>query len=326
LVANALDGPKGSSRDVATLVWGCGKLGVDLREELTSLVGRMAQLSSKDAAMVLWGWAKMASSASSLQDTGEVDEPSSQDSGISRIIEELPRIHRLRLFTPMFTTLLAQAVDPPPPADPAAVISPTGMSSIIWAAGLARVSSGGEAPPLEVTKGLYHMTISSLHSMDPPCVVSAIWGLGSLGMLHTSGALSYQVVMAIEDNATAFDMDNLKSVLQFTWMDPSVTACVGPEVVHRLASSTQPPTWTRSIPQVCLYLSRGVLQSTLELAQAMQSYLHRHLIGIAPSAVDAARLVAAFSNLSYLPAASTLTKLRALAEEGASSFYPNTYC
>ncbi|KAF4708152.1 hypothetical protein FOZ62_004553 [Perkinsus olseni] len=345
LVVNALDGPKGSSRDVATLVWGCGKLGVDLREELTPLVGPMAQLSSKDAAMVLWGWAKMASSASSsssLQDTGEVDEPSSQDSGISRILEELPRIRssftgvelanviwalaRLRLFTPMFTTLLVQAADPPPPGDPAAVISPTGMSSITWAAGLARVSSGGEAPPLEVTKGLYHMTISSLHSMDPPCVVSAIWGLGSLGMLHTTGALPYQVVMAIEDSATAFDMDNLKSVLQFTWMDPSVTACLGPEVVYRLASSTQPPTWTRSIPQICLYLSRGALQTAVELAQAMQSYLDRHLTGIAPSSVDAARMVAAFSNLSYLPAASTMAKLRALAEDGASSFYPNTYC
>ncbi|KAF4652538.1 hypothetical protein FOZ61_009615 [Perkinsus olseni] len=342
LVANALDGPKGSSRDVATLVWGCGKLGVDLREELTPLVGRMAQLSSKDAAMVLWGWAKMASSASTLQDTGEVDEPSSHDSGISRIIEQLPRIHRsftgvelanviwalarLRLFTPTFTALLVQAVEPPPSGDSTVAISPTGMSSIIWAAGLARVSTGGEAPPLEVTKGLYHMTISTLHSMDPPCVVSAIWGLGSLGMLHTSGALPYQVVMAIEDSATAFDMDNLKSVLQFTWMDPSVTACLGPEVVQRLTSRT-PPTWTRSIPQVCLYLSRGALQSTLEVAQAMQSYLDRHLIGIAPSSVDAARLVAAFSNLSFLPAASTaMAKLRALALEGASSFYPNTYC
>lgn len=327
LISNALDGPKGSSRDVATLVWGCGKLGIDLRGELAPLVGSMTQLSPKDVAMVLWGWAKMASSL----DKGE----SLVEAPISRMVDDyLPKAHhaftgvelanviwalaRLRHFTPVFTTLLAQATHL------STSISPTAISSIVWAAGV-RLNAIGEGPPLEVIKGLYHSTLSSLYLMDPPCIASSIWGLGALGMIQET-LLPHQVVVVVENNAHAFDMDNLKSILQFTWMDPSITACLGPEFLQRLAASPQPVPWTHSLPQVCLYLSRGSLQSTLETAHALHSYLGSRLNAITPSAVDAARLVAAFSNLSYLPSHTILTKLMDIALEGASSFYPNTYC
>ncbi|KAF4663107.1 hypothetical protein FOL47_005906 [Perkinsus chesapeaki] len=324
LIVGALEGTPGSSRDVATLVWGCGRLGV---------------ASSKDISMILWGWAKMGNKA--LEEGGGKDE--ADDTVVIWCIEKLTKMYcglsgieltnviwalaRLRVYNTIFTLLLNQAV-----LDVSLELSPTSVSSVVWASG-ARMSTIGELPTAEVMKSLHHLAISSILSMDPPCIASTIWGLGALGILLNEGnVLPYQPLTAIEDSIQDFDMDNMKSILQYTWTDPSVTACLAPELIRRFeasssSSSSSIPPWCRSIAEICLYMSRGALQSPKELAEVIQLYLDKVELDLSHMApVDAARLVAAFSNLSYIPSHHTLSFLINLADLEVSRFFPNTYC